>query len=99
MKAILREILMRCKWYFRNEPTENFSEKLAFHVKSNFNPPNGHPALEIFFSKLEDEVFSVLPGTTRDNNLSKEEWLAVRGLAEDRNTVIKPAAKGSCVVL
>ena len=29
----------------------------------------------------------------------KEEWLAMRGLAEDRNIIIKPADKGSCVVL
>ena len=43
--------------------------------------PNDHPALEIFLSKLENEVFSVLPGTPRDYNLSKEEWLAMRGLA------------------
>ena len=90
---------MRCKWYFRNEPTENLSERPAFHVKSNWNPPNGHHALEIFLSKLENEVFSVLPGTPRDYNLSKEEWLAMRGLAEDRNIIIKPADKGSCVVL
>ena len=39
---------MRCKWYFINEPTENFSEKPAFNIKSNWNPPNGHPAFEIF---------------------------------------------------
>ena len=31
--------------------------------------------------------------------MSKEEWLAMRGLAEDRNIIIKPADKGSCVVL
>ena len=37
--------------YFRNEPTENFSEKPAFNVKSNWNPPNGYPALEIFFKQ------------------------------------------------
>ena len=39
---------MRCKWYFRKEPTENFLEKPGFNVKSNWNPSNGHPALEIF---------------------------------------------------
>ena len=50
---------------------ENFSEKPAFNVKSNWNPPKCRPALEIFCSKLEDEVFSVLPGTPRDYNLSK----------------------------
>ena len=90
---------MRCKWYFRNEPTENLSEKPAFNVKSNWNPPNDHPAIEIFLSKLENEVFSVLPVTPRDYNLSKEEWLAMRALTEDCNIIIKPADKGSRVVL
>ena len=33
------------------------------------------------------------------SNLSKEEWEAVRTLADDRNIVIKKADKGSCVVL
>ena len=42
---------------------------------------------------------TVLPGTPRDYNLSKEEWLAMRGLAEDRNIVVKPANRESCVVL
>ena len=41
----------------------------------------------------------MLPGTPLDYNLSKEEWLAMRGLAEDRNIIIKPADKGSCVVV
>ena len=90
---------MRCKWYFRNQPTENVSEKSAFDVKRNWNPSNGHPALEIFLSKLENEGFFVLPSTPRDYNLSKEEWLAMRGLAEHRNIIIKPADKGSCVAL
>ena len=90
---------MRCKWYFRNEPTENFSEKPAFNVKSNLNPPNSHLALEILLSKLENKVLSVLPGTPQNYNLLNEEWLTVRGLAEDCNIIIKPADKGSCVVL
>ena len=90
---------MRCKWYFRNDPTEKFSEKPAFNIKSNWNLPNGHSALEIFLSKLDNDVLSVLPGTPCDYNLLKKEWLAMRGLAEDCNIVIKPADKGSCVVL
>ena len=70
---------MRCKWIFGNELTENFSETPAFRVKSNWNQPNGHSAREIFLSKPEKEVFSVLPGTPLDYNLPKEEWLAMRG--------------------
>ena len=90
---------MRCKWFFSTEPTENFSEAPAFRVKSNWNPPKGHPATEIFLSKLETEMFSVLTGTPLDCNLAKEECLAMRGLAEDQNIIIKPAVKGSCVVV
>ena len=90
---------MRCKWFFRNEPTENFSEAPAFRVKSNWNPPNGHPAIELFLSKLESEIFSVLPGTPLDYDLFKKEWLTLRGLAEDQNLIIKPADKDSCVVV
>ena len=90
---------MRCKWYFRNEPREDFLEKPVFNIKSNWNPPNGHPALEIFLSELENKIFSVLLSTPRDYNLSKEEWLAMRGLAEGRNIIIKPSDKGSCAVL
>ena len=41
----------------------------------------------------------MLSGTPFDYNLSKEEWLALRGLAEDQNIIIKPADKGSCVVV
>ena len=90
---------MRCKLFFRNEPTENFCEAPAFRVKSNWNPPKGHSAIEIFESRLETEIFSVLPGTPFDYNLSKEQWLAMRGLAEDQNVMIRPADKVSCVVV
>ena len=90
---------MRCKWFFRTKPTENFSEAPAFRVKLKWNPLKGHPAVEIFLSKLETEIFSVLPGTPPDYNLSKEEWLAMRGLPEDCNIIIKSADKGSCVVV
>ena len=90
---------MRCKWFFRNEPTENFSEAPAFRVKSNWNPPKGYPAVEIFLNKLETEIFSVLLGTPLHYSLSKEEWLAMRGLAEDWNIITKLADKGSCVVV
>ena len=90
---------MRCKCYFRNDATEDFSEVPAFRVKSNWNPPKGHPALEMFLSQAEGEIFSLLPGNSTSYNLTKEEWKAMRGLAEDRSIVIKPADKGSCVVV
>ena len=48
---------------------------------------------------MEADLFSFLPGYTTQYNLSKEEWLAMRGFAEDGSIVIKPADKGSCVVV
>ena len=48
---------------------------------------------------MEADLFSLLPGNTTQYNLSKEEWLAMRELAEDRSIVMKPADKGSCVVV
>ena len=39
---------MRCKWFFRNKPTENVSEATTFHVKSIWNPRKGHPTNKNF---------------------------------------------------
>ena len=68
---------MKCKLYFRNYTSENFNETPAFRIKSTWNPPQGHPALEMFSSQMEADVFSLLPGNTTLHNLSQEEWLAM----------------------
>ena len=91
---------MRCKWHFRNsEPTENFSEIPSFRPKSTWTPPKGSASLEVFLGRVEDELFSIPSERNRNLNLSKEEWLAVKSLKEDKSIVIKPADKGSCVVV
>ena len=33
---------MKCKWYFRNEVSETFSEIPAFRSKSSWLPPKAH---------------------------------------------------------
>ena len=53
----------------------------------------------MFLSQPEKDIFSVLPGNASVYNLTKNEWLAMRGLAEDRSIVIKTADKESCAVL
>ena len=90
---------MRCRWHFRNEPSDDFSNVPAFRPKSQWKPPTGHPCVELFLSRLEKELFSFLPGKPQSYNLTKEEWKAMRNLAEDRSIIIKPADKGSCVVI
>ena len=55
--------------------------------------------MELFLSRLEKELFSFLPGKPQSYTLTKEEWKAMRNLAEDWSVIIKPADKGSCVVI
>ena len=90
---------MRCKWFFRNERQENVSETSEFKSKSTWNPPKGAPALELFLSQTEKDILSILPGKATNYNLSKEEYLTMRSLQNDRSVVIKPADKGSAVVV
>ena len=63
---------MRCGWFFPNEPTEDFSRIPKFRIKSNWSPPKGHPALEMFLRQTEGDIFSLLPGSSTSYNLSKE---------------------------
>ena len=90
---------MRCRWHFRNEPSDDFSNVLAFRPESLLKPPTGHPCVELFLSRSEKELFSFLPEKPQSYNLTKEEWNAMRNLAEDRSIIIKPADNGSCVVI
>ena len=90
---------MRIKWHFRNEPSDNFSERPAFSPKSSWKPPLGHPNLEVFLSQVENELFEITKEPTRYSNLSQEQWRAIRILADDRSIVIKKADKGSCIVV
>ena len=90
---------MRCKWFFRNERQENVSETSEFKSKSTWNPPKGAPAIELFLIQTEKDILSILPGKATNYNLSKEEYLTMRSLQNDRSVVIKPADKGSAVVV
>ena len=90
---------MCLKLYFRDETQQEFSETPAFSTKSTWNPPKGHPCLEVFLSQVENELFQITKQDLRYSNLSKEEWRAIRSLADDRSIVIKKADKGSCVVV
>ena len=90
---------MRCKSLFRNERQENVSETSEFKSKSTWNPPKGAPALELFLSQTEKDILSILPLKATNYNLPKEEYLTMRSLQNDRSVVIKPADKGSAVVV
>ena len=90
---------MRLKWHFRNEPTPEFSDRPAFSPKLLWNPPTGHPNLVVFLSQIEHELFQIPDKCLPYSNLSKDEWQAIRSLAEDRSIAIKKVDKGSCLVI
>ena len=90
---------MRLKWYFRSDPTPDFSEKPSFTSKSSWKPPTGHPNLEVFLSELEKQIFKIVESELGYSNFSKEEWETMPALADDRSIVIKKADKGSTVVV
>ena len=79
----------RVKWHFWNEPSVSFSKKQVFSPKCKWKPPESHPNLELFLRQTENELFKSVEMPLGYSNLSKEEWEAVRILADDRNIVIK----------
>ena len=70
-----------------------------FKIKLQWNPPKGYPALEAFLNKTEKDIFSLIPEREKDYNLTKYEYLAMGSLENDRNVMIKPADKGSSIVV
>ena len=88
---------LRLKWYFKEN--EDFSEVPAFRPKSKFNPRNKDVAIEVFLSKLEDELVKISPEGCNYSNLTREEKVALNNLRSDHTIIIKEADKGSGVVV
>ena len=82
---------MRIKWNFPNETSERFSDTPALRPKSSWKPPPGHPDLELFLSQIEKDILEnlVKDSTPINSNMTKEEWDASKGIADDRSIVIK----------
>ena len=89
---------IRLKWFFRNESTPSFSETPAFKTKSSWNPPKGHPCLKLYLSQVEKELLELAVSHLGYSNFTKEEWTAIRSLADDRSIIIKKA-EVVCVVV
>ena len=90
---------MRCKLFLRNERQKNVGETSEFKSKSTWNLPKRVPALELFLSQTEKDILSILPGKATNYNLPKEKYLTIGSFQNDRSVVIKPADKGSAVVV
>ena len=94
-------LLKRYLYWFAPTPSHINKADLRWDlkVKSQCNPPKGHPGLEAFLNKTKKDIFYLIPGREKDYNLTKDEYLAMRSLENDRNVIIKPADKGSSNVV
>ena len=88
---------LRLKWHFRE--SEEFSEYPVFRPKSKFNPRNKDIAIEVYLSKLEEEIMKVTANGNNFSNISREERAALNDLRSDRSILIKEADKASGVVV
>ena len=70
-----------------------------FRPRSKFNPRHKDVAIEVYLSKVEDEIMKLSAVGKNFSNLTREEISALNGLKSDRTIVIKEADKGSGVVV
>ena len=68
-----------------------------FKKKSKLNPKRKDTAIEIYLSRLEEEMFS-LDKKLNYSNLTKEERQAIYSLRDDTLIIIKEADKGSGIM-
>ena len=83
-------------WHYRNEEREITIN--PFKKKSKFNPKRKDTAIEIYLSRLEEEIFS-LNKKLSYSNLTKEERQAIYSLIDDTSIIIKEVDKGSGIVV
>lgn len=88
------------RWYVNDEThkTQGSKEILTLQSESAWSPSKGSPPLELFLNKTEQNHISVLPGKTKQFNLTRKEYLSMRNLQGDITFVIKSTDKGSAVV-
>ena len=90
---------IRLRMHFVNEVTPNFSESPSFQIPSNWTPYINDVYLEMYLSEIEEELMKINERGMNYSNLSKEERDALHNLSHDDSIIIKPAYKGSQIVI
>ena len=90
---------IKLKISYKTEPTPALSEKPAFKDASNWTPPIRDAQLELYLSEIEDILLNINESGKSYTNLTKDEREALHSLMYDDQIIIKPADKGSAVVL
>ena len=87
---------LRLKWFFRDDERDFVSN--PFKKASKFNPKNQDTAIELYLSRLEEEILKINTNI-KYQNVTKKERKALDSLRNDTSIIIKEADKGSCVVI
>ena len=101
-KALIKEELetyggkLRLMGHYRNEEREITID--PFKKKSKFNPKRKDTTIEIYLSRLEEEIFS-LDKKLSYSNMRKGERQAIYSLRDDTSIIIKETDKGSGIVV
>ena len=101
-RAVLKEELevfgrrLRLLWCFRNEA--NNASYNPFRPKSIFNPRGKDVAIELYLSRLEEEILAIDTELSY-SNLTREERNTLKSLRNDASIIIKGADKGSAVIM
>ena len=91
---------MRLKSHFADRGDSHSQEKYPdFIPKSDWQPPKQGRDLEAFLNRVESAVRSHIPPKPKHDNLSKFDRSALYNLQKREDIVIKPADKGSAVVV
>ena len=89
---------LRLEWYFRNDERDLITN--PFKKKSKFNPKNKDAAIELYLSRLEEEILALQKNfNSKYSNLTKEERNAIYSLRDDNTIIIKEADKVSGIVV
>ena len=89
---------LRLEWYFRNDERDLITN--PFKKKSKFSPKNKDAAIELYLSRLEEEILALQKNfNSKYSNLTKEERNAIYSLRDDNTIIIKEADKESDIVV
>ena len=97
LEKLGRDIKLRM--FYQNDLSPSFSAKPAFKVPSSWTPPIRDVHLELYLSEIEDKLIIINESGKSYPNLSKDERETLKSLMNDNDIIIKPADKGSAVVI
>ena len=97
LEKLGRDIKLRM--FYQNDLSPSFSEKPAFKVPSSRTPPIRDVQLELYLSEIKDKLININESGRSYPNMSKDEREALKSLMNDNEIIIKPADKGSAVII